>query len=159
MKQITEQVQDTIFSLYFGQKVMFSTLDKDAELIAAMPIAFTPNEFCLLLTPLSKITDEDACSLSKLISRRVGGLNANYDDEILLRVEDEQIIIRYSQNGISDKCVLYTDIMFVREGSGEPMIPASGMIYDFLRSKGYALPYLHWSVDELVQAGVFKLKS
>lgn len=32
-------------------------------------------------------------------------------------------------------------------------------IIDYLRSKGYALPYLNWSVDELVSAGIFKLKN
>lgn len=31
-------------------------------------------------------------------------------------------------------------------------------ISDYLRSKGYALPYMDWSVDELVAEGVFKMK-
>ncbi len=30
-------------------------------------------------------------------------------------------------------------------------------IIDFLRSRGYALPYLKWSVGDLVEAGVYKL--
>lgn len=29
---------------------------------------------------------------------------------------------------------------------------------DFLRSKGYAVPYLNWSVDDLIEEGIVKLK-
>lgn len=95
------------------------------------------NEVALLVRPLSSITDEDAVEVAKIVHGNPDFHNVEsgkyYINKMLL-VED-----RYSP--------LYFSFYQVSR------------TIDFLRSKGYAMPYLDWSVDELLEAGVYKLQN
>ena len=77
----------------------------------------------LILAPLSKLTDKDAIDLVPLVS-------ANYSS-------------RYTDDFIKD--------LIKKEVIDTDNLPA--MFYDILRSKGYALPFMGLSVDDLVDYG------
>ena len=77
----------------------------------------------LILAPLSKLTDKDAIDLVPLVS-------ANYSP-------------RYTDDFIKD--------LIKKEVIDTDNLPA--MFYDILRSKGYALPFMGLSVDDLVDYG------
>lgn len=83
--------------------------------------------FFLQLKPLSKITDDDVQELLPLVSF---DFSPRYTDEQM----KEEI----------KKSVLDTEMM-----------PSE--LFDFLRSKGYALPYMNYSVDNLISFGWVQL--
>lgn len=81
----------------------------------------------LELKPLSKITDEDAEELLPFVSFQ---FSSKYTDE---QIKEE-----------IKKSVLDTEMMPFE-------------LFDFLRSKGYALPYMNYSVDDLISFGWVQL--
>lgn len=89
----------------------------------------------LLVKPLSKISDEDAFEVCNII------------------------------NPVQDTAPKQNNIDFgkkvVKEMWGFNRIGLDGAdhqkVIDFLRSRGYALPYAKWNVEELEGFGVFKL--
>jgi hypothetical protein len=85
------------------------------------------------LTPLSQITDEDAIEVANIAG------NSSYTDD------------RKSFNG---RLLVQEYLRNVTNIYGEDWIN----IFDYLRSKGYALPWMGLSVDELVEYGWIKLK-
>ncbi len=92
-------------------------------------------ESCILeLKPLGRISDED-----KTIVADICGfpLDDSYADKIK---QGHEIIEAYR---IGQNCVI---------SGGE-----WGQMIDFLREKGYAVPYKNWSVEQLVEFGIFKL--
>lgn len=89
----------------------------------------------LELTPLSAISDEDAIEVALLC----GGANSvSHGKEILKAVFGNHFNNRYSSNPPAG---YYTDII------------------DFVRSKGYAVPYLNLTVNQMIEYGWVKLKN
>jgi hypothetical protein len=83
--------------------------------------------FFLQLKPLSKITDDDVQELLPLVSFQFSS-----------RYTDEQIKEEIKKSVLDTK-----------------MMPSE--LFDFLRSKGYALPYMNYSVDDLISFGWVQL--
>lgn len=94
------------------------------------------NECQLILTPLSHISDEDAIEVSKIFG--LGHLSGAIKELILsiFRTSINDNGTTSSTNGIKNWI----------------------QVFDYLRSKGYALPYMDLSVEDLVEYGWVKLK-
>ena len=92
----------------------------------------------VILKPLSSISDEDAVELGSVL----GFMNFTK-----VSVEDSGFWIVWEVNGEirKNKFVFYNDIPFP--------------LADFLRSKGYALPYLGLSVEQQIEYGWIKLQT
>ncbi len=90
----------------------------------------------ILLKPLKDISDDDAIAVAA-----IGGRTEDDFSEGL------PAIIKWG------KSLAATLI----EGYPEWKPIELQQTLDFLRSRGYALPYGQWSVDELVQCGIFKI--
>ncbi len=92
-------------------------------------------EVCLLKKPLDLISDEDALAVGKMMFAE----DKDTDDTTLVR------------NGRA----LCKRLL----GDYTPVVtyPVTLQIFDFVRARGYALPYGEYSVDDLVQAGIYKL--
>jgi len=88
---------------------------------------------CLNVKPLSLISNEDVIQLSKLMDENFEGF-----DHTDIPVEE---IIEFRN-----------DIVEVLEEIHYPLV-----VSDFLRSRGYALPYLGISIEEQIEAGWIKL--
>lgn len=89
----------------------------------------------LEVKPLSKISNEDAMGLKEFFDWE----SAGYSEDAIL----------------SNASVLIYQIIsdYTRESGVSTIIK----LIDYLRSRGYALPYGKWSVEELVGFGIFKL--
>lgn len=102
------------------------------------------------LKPLSEITDEDAIEIATYSMKWRKGLEVlkikRYPDSI-------SIDFRY----IDDK--VNNDDGFSYSGNGFGLSAYSLNIYQFqyLQSRGYALPYLNHSVETLVELKIIKL--
>jgi len=131
---ITQEEKKQIFALYFKQKVGVSSWSLENNPIR-VDIDFLDyacyegNCQYLLLKPLSQISDEDAVEALRIF-----------------KIEDARLF--------PDNCADPSLDEFKEQIEDMPVITS---IADYLRSHGYALPYMNWSVSELVEAGVFKL--
>ena len=115
---------------YWGQEVFkLQGLDK----IYKSPYVEVLDEDHLLLKQLSSITDEDAIEVSKIVRNF-------YTKEPLFSISEVKLFL--------------SDWM-----SSVDFIALALYINDYLRSKGYALPWMGLSVEEMIEAGWIKLKS
>jgi hypothetical protein len=123
--EITPKNKLKFFSQYWEQDVL--SLNEHATMfLDAYTILSIKESDSLLLSPLSETTDEDVIQIMKWKLS---------EPHIEKRPNFEQLI-RYTR-----KCI-------VEESYAENRHCA-----DFLRSKGYALPFMGLSVEEMVKAG------
>ena len=130
-QSLIHDVKCRFFAQYWGQKVMKKDIE-GLENFYSEPDGFirsmkADSPLFLELKPLSKITDEDVEELLPLVSFQ---FSSRYTDE---QIKEE---IR--------KSVIDTEMM-----------PLD--LTDYLRSKGYALPFMEYSVDDLISFGWVQL--
>lgn len=118
------------FAQYWGQKVQKYLERKDIWKINEGFHARI-HESYLELTPLSEITDEHAIDVADILEGFGVWVGA---------VEYINVGIKYI------------------EGCENHMSGAHSKIVDYLRSKGYALPWLNYSVEKQIELGWIKLK-
>ncbi len=74
----------------------------------------------------------------------------------ILDVDDNEMVLNRNTNTIytpgSRKEIIKEIVRRITANE-----PVHIEIIDFLRSRGYALPYKNWSVEELVELGIYKL--
>lgn len=129
---------------YYGQKV-FRNISDDENLTRDLYRVGCQNGHGILeLTPLHLISDEDAIELSKYMTYRNN--DSKYNRESYFKIYSETLDNEWIQY-IKSFCV--NTVHFDEFNN-------SG--WDFLRSKGYALPYNGLSVEEQVNYGWVKLK-
>ena len=125
------------FAQYWGQDViknctaLFDTFGLDSVLQSTYTIS---NSSYLELKPLSSITDEDAMDVSKIKG--------------WIDILNEKVNIEATK-----RWLLENDFL------PENFFLKFSYILDYLRSKGYALPFMGLSVEQLIEYGWLKLKS
>ena len=123
------------FAQYFGQHVLYFSSDFLRK-IDNLTLDSVENDDYLELKPLSQISDEDAIEVSKIFG--LGHLSGAIKELILsiFRTSINDSGTTSSTNGIKNWL----------------------HVFDYLRSKGYALPWMDLSVEDLVEYGWVKLK-
>lgn len=104
--------------------------------------ASEPETPMLLLNPLSAISDEDAIEVAKMFD----GKEIKYGAGYATLNESANVLLWYDGEIITPGDVCQNSLQLLSS-------------YDFLRSKGYALPFMQYSVEQLVQMGWVKLKT
>lgn len=159
---ITNEIKAKIFAQYLGQNVMLCQnrptegltelifplvgVKRESFMIQKDDWTFGQSRHfsdkyrdSLLLKPLSAITDEDIIWVAKYVN-----------DE-----EEEDYSEAIAQKHFLIDVLLTKD----RDESITEMTPIEILyIYQYLQSKGYALPYMDYSVEDLVKAGIYKLE-
>lgn len=130
------------FAQYIHQRVLVGSItDNTIEVLRNADISCIDNgeqKWFLLLNALSAITDKDALQLWNLL----------HDYSNAAHLTQAQLI---SQGRNIAKNMQYIN------GSWLVSLGATIMCADFLRSKGYALPFNGLNVDEMVEHGWIKL--
>ena len=123
------------FAQYYGQHVLYFSSDFLRK-IDNLTLDSVENDDYLELKPLSQISDEDAIEVSKIFG--LGHLSGAIKELILsiFRTSINDSGTTSSTNGIKNWL----------------------HVFDYLRSKGYALPWMDLSVEDLVEYGWVKLK-
>jgi hypothetical protein len=98
---------------------------------------YSPDEISLLLKPLSEITDEDAIEIGKIL----------ISPHAIYHVSNKEWLIKNYKYWIENGLVA------VYSSNAKSTLQA----YQYLQSKGYALPYMEYSVEYLVKERVYKL--
>lgn len=107
--------------------------------------------------PLSAITDEDALELATLMNPPFG-FSAN---STVIKTKLKTTVINGNHSlDIGFKVdTLSKGFILKYENKPQSMFANEGIIFcDFLRSKGYALPWMGLSVENLVEYGWIKIK-
>lgn len=109
----------------------------------------------LYLKPLSLISDEDAIEVSRIMYN--GGV---YKHSIYWQSEDEIVVCVEDKNYIDYVEIKYNgDVVFQIQSDCKKYVLRILNAYDFLRSKGYALPFMELDVQKLIEYGWLKLRS
>ena len=145
------------FAQYFSQHVLYFSSDFLRK-IDNLTLDSVENDDYLELKPLSQISDEDAINVAKLVSPMLfEGRGKNGGHYI-----DKSEIWWYSVKHDGKTLMVDIDLdgyVFEYDEVDEYERPSRSLIgTDFLRSKGYALPYMDLSVEDLIDYGWVKLK-
>lgn len=157
MTQLTNEERARVFAMYYSNNVRFlsggaeTVVRMDGNVLIDMDIDRfgSGGHYKLLLTPLSKITDEHAIEVAKVISASDFKWGISRVDN-MINITNKFFRLYMD----TDKCelMLHGRVQFSEFEYSEYKYPkAFDFIYiiDHLRSLGYALPYKGQSLFEL----------
>lgn len=125
------------FAQYWGQKVLHRQHLVNGNLIDLVYNKDTKDKYWLGLKPLSSITDEDAIILMNIIYPEFDKKEILYKKDRFIYFLSKNPIYHISMECVEDNCIY---------------------VFDYLRSKAYAIPWMGLSVDELIEYGWVKLE-
>jgi len=156
-------VKCRFFAQYWMQNVKTSENHQKKGLkplqINAHSLQYVDNDSFLELKPLSKITDEDAIEVAKIVSKSSCG----YFEDVNWQVDrnnakDSQVWVHNGKDPLVICYINFNGNVFFKTNGGMTRLHINELLaYDYLRSKGYALPFMEYSVDELVELGWVRL--
>lgn len=169
---MTVKEKEQFFALYWGQKIFKVKVLNHLSLVNDY-LKMEVKDGYLELKSLSNITDEDAIEIAKMAHQ----LDANFKvirpsgNHFLIHLEYTNSRQTYHVS-INEYGCINTNLRFPEDeyftaecykiNIGEINITSRKpvpyiAIVDYLRSKGYALPYLNYSLDYLVKENVIKI--
>lgn len=164
----TLENKEKFFSQYWGQKVAYH--DKMNNWYVGKGVLNLDMIEYLELTPLSKVTDEDAIKVASIVlGKEIKPIELiNWDWRYNIIVNREKSI--QEENVEIEMYVAITydtgEIRFIWDykhkngvGQQDRHCPNSVSAYDYLRSKGYAVPYNGVSVEKQIEYGWINLKT
>lgn len=150
--EINNENKAKFFAQYWGQSVCFVPfINQDVYVNEHMPWKDRMLEKKYLnLKPLSSISDEDAIEVAKILYPMYSAWEINKANLPSTLWVENMANDEYSFCLANDGLEAYLD---------GPQIMNFQTAVDFLRSRGYALPFMGLSVEEMVGAGWIKLTS
>jgi len=113
---------------------------------------YVKHKYALSITPLSLISDEDAIEVAQLKN-----ICLDFDNELFYPVVvRESLGVIVETHSTKDNSILFKT--YISNDGRVDFERPNGDTIDFLRSKGYAVPYMELSVKTLVEYGWVKLK-
>lgn len=129
-KEINSENKAKFFAQYLGQQLLHGQHMINGNLIDLIFFKDTKDKYWLELKPLSEITDEDKIKITLMF----------------LEMESAP----------------HENVMYCFKNSVKPLLDKvdkmQGRIVDYLRAKGYALPWMGLSVEAMVESGWIKLQ-
>jgi hypothetical protein len=149
------------FAQYWSQEISYVRIDDAPDRgpfvvdLSDWRVRF--NDSYLFLKPLTSITDEDAVELVKLFrdKRLFSHVNRTkiYSEFFFKKSEIEEL------SGCIINRRIYKDFSF-DDFTTQNLAPKDFLnIYQYLHSKGYALPWMDLSVEDLIEYGWIKIKN
>jgi len=119
----------------------------------------------LMLKPLSQISDEDAIEVAKIIEPYFAINNKGLGRDFKIKVNRDSKVIRVTKADFKVSIAhsyVHDDTVNIMTWQGVKetrLYPTTFLhAFDYLRSHGYALPFMGLSVEELINRGWVKLK-
>ena len=143
--EITLENKAKLFAHYWGQEVVFHRNSRPLfitfeSLINSVEVI---DGYAVYLKPLSSIGDEDLLQVSKIVYPT----SENWSD-MMQTISRGLDFIEETFHSDEDEFSVF--------GIKKPLYKIMSVI-DYLRSKGYALPLMGLSVEQMVEAGWIKL--
>lgn len=148
------------FALYWGQLVLMSKAGFQKTQVHTWTLNFPKEEHSLELTPLSQISDEDALEVCKLAIPYTGRYELLEKRQSSIIFKLPFICSKFQIFPLKSKAIhleKYKAGMGTIEVNDITPIVNSVEIIDYLRSKGYALPFMGLSVEKQIEYGWVKI--
>jgi hypothetical protein len=159
--QNTLENKAKFFAQYFGQEIAEITKGSYTKKLGSIKVIdydilksvglerMLKIKYSLKLKPLSKISDEDAIEVARILHGEEGDFKIVYNADSLTSV-----------SAFGRPCYAETiDIFWIGDLRYETADSIKILnAYDYLRSKGYAIPWLDLSVKDLIEYGWIKLE-
>lgn len=172
---ITSKIKARIFAPYVGVATLINNEYND--ILDYNDLQFLDTEYhknsYIELKPFLSITDEDAIEVAKVVMKRhdkhytdvdykvieKGGSDKYKFIDIKVKAKEEfcPIAIRIDEKSVSVMKMSYGENKTFFKDT-DLFAPETFTAYQILISKGYALPYMGYSVEDLIKEGVYKLK-
>lgn len=168
--QNTLENKAKFFAQYFGQEIAEITKGNythkigSIELINSTVLSLVTSErilkikYKLKLKPLSKISDEDAIEVAKIVSPSLFLSLGDDNKHYLEKYNSDWITVKHDRKITSVDIDLDGYVFEYHEDENYTRPAKSYAGTDFLRSKGYALPYMDLSINDLIEYGWIKLE-
>lgn len=145
MKQITPEIKARVFALYWNKLLVYN----DSLKLRHVNVSYVINneerlsDSYLLLRQITLIKEEDVMHIASWV------YTSHVSDAT--KYHHAKLFIKYY---FLNEVISSHELDEIREFDESLILQTA----DYLRSKYYALPAFGYSVDELVEAGVFKIK-
>ena|SRR5690606_29772386 len=153
------------FALYWGKDVANIRLPHEEEYRGVIDSITMDHITHLELKPLSSISDEDAIEVAKILNKETrNNFRTRFIYEIIKKTDGVYVDVKadYSDIKSANPKQVYVGVIDISNFrwvyKGESNSQMVGVCIDYLRSRGYALPFMGLSVEELVNRGWVKLK-
>ena len=155
--EINNENKAKFFALYWGQRVL-----KDAQgmnPIVSNMVDLEWEGWWIELKPLSAISDEDAIEVAKMAL----GFSKITQNITVTTTTNREFGFSFWLNGDVEYMIDFqnfynpTLIALTRKTANNEYLHNATKISDYLRSKGYAIPWMGLSIEEMVKAGWIKL--
>ena len=133
---VQTDVKCRFFAQYWGQPVQRYENNNYIKVVNGFIETSLLDKDYLLLKPLSKITNEEAIECAKMFN----WLQVSENPELWNHPVTKEKVVKMNDNWKYGICILSIEKLNIQQ-------------IDYLRSKGYALPFMQYSVDELVKMG------
>jgi hypothetical protein len=161
--EINNENKAKFFALYWRQNVfMCEYYSKPIKLIGThldYLYGMDYPEYYLQLKPLSSISDEDASELAKYFKVTEADFWTDQFEKYRTgrHFDDQDDVIYHFEKVGRDICEMIEDTSFFSKRVWHKDESDIIIAADYLRSKGYAIPWMGLSVEEMVEAGWIKL--
>jgi len=135
---------------YYGQRILRVNFNKLAH-VGQGGWNLNHPDFYIEVTPLSKITNEDAIAVAKIFHPEWENPTITYNDETTTTVTNG----RTSYGDIVD---IYADGEIFPEESNKYASYFFLKAYDYLRSKGYLIPWREYTCEQILDNNWARLK-
>lgn len=158
MMEITEQMRIKIFAQHI-ETLAINRTDNDKNYASIVIYDHQMSEinirdWSLLLKPLSAISDAEAIAVANMCTREKINLKEIKRTSLVTIIEYEDVYCKGTMATfnfhIHHNGMLVTDSLFVN-----PLDCLKA--YQYLQSRGYALGYLNYTVEDLINTNVYKI--
>lgn len=135
---------------YMNQPILYSKIWGNAVEVCFgyNPAIVNDNEAHLKLKQLYQIKDEEAIEIAK-IRLKTAGLKVENGEYLVNRHDNFDVSIVFCSDGFHRSVIIQENSIIHFDSFSQISIEEG----DFLRSKGYAIPYMGLSVEKLVEYG------
>lgn len=146
--ELTKELKEKFVTQYWGQKVAIYKSDTAIKLVVGHHSVNINDIDKVVLKSLYAITDEDAIEVARLLYGDSNDFEIEFNSAGITSVSPFGLpcygpTVNIHWNGV---------LNYERANSEDYYFA-----YQYLQSKGYALPWMGYSVEELVEAGWVKL--
>lgn len=160
--EITRENKTKFFAQYWGQNIFHWKYPEHAaneNVITNIDEGALKYAKCgsILLKPLSSISDEDAIEVAKIACPEL--FHTRKSGHYVDRSQIDWVSVKHCNNYKSVDIDIDGYVLVCNESDGSLYERNSNMAHaiDYLRSKGYTLPWMGLTVEEMVEAGWIKL--
>lgn len=163
MTQNTIENKQGFFALYIGQEVLKGNAknpDKHTVTTTLLSKDWLSGQTCLELRSISQITDEEAIEVARILT--VGDISTGVSIQRYSEEDADEDRVHMNTKAWQFVNIFYNgSLMWYDAKAREEKLPSFKYLqaYDYLRSRGFLLPFKDLSVEQILAYGWAQVKT